>query len=346
MEGILPELRWCDKERLFKALRFCGEAKRKPRLLMIVNLVNGRSPTVIAAVLQMHPSTVYRVAKRFRELGLPGLCDGRSQNGPRKITDKYLSILHDVVAGSPPDHGWRRPTWTRELLVATLFTKTRIKIHVATMSVLLHRLGARRGRPKPTVRCPWPESRKQRRLREIERLVAELPENEVAVYEDEVDIHLNPKIGWDWMLRGQQKEVVTPGRNFKRYLAGAVDVRTRKLIWVEGDRKTGAMFVKLLSKLVAHYRHTTLIHVILDNYCIHSTSLVAMVLNSAAGHKIRLHFLPPYCPDDNLLERAWVDLHANVTRNHRCATIEQLMENIRKYLIQRNRVALHPTVAA
>ncbi len=30
-------------------------------------------------------------------------------------------------------------------------------------------------------------------------------------YEDEVDIHLNPKIGDDWQLRGQQKCVVTPG---------------------------------------------------------------------------------------------------------------------------------------
>ena len=32
-------------------------------------------------------------------------------------------------------------------------------------------------------------------------------------YEDEVDIHLNPQIGADWQLRGQQKRVVTPGQN-------------------------------------------------------------------------------------------------------------------------------------
>lgn len=34
-------------------------------------------------------------------------------------------------------------------------------------------------------------------------------------YEDEVDIHLNPKIGSDWQLRGQQKRVVTLGQNEK-----------------------------------------------------------------------------------------------------------------------------------
>jgi transposase len=315
-------------------------------LLIIVNLFHGRGVAAIAATLQVDRSTVYRVAARFRKEGESGLCDGRRYNGRRKLTEKYLTILHDAVGASPQDHGWQRPTWTRELLVRTLFAKTRVKIHAATMSIALRRIRARRGRPKPTVHCPWSESRKKRRLREIRRLVRELPANEVAVYEDEVDIHLNPKIGWDWMLHGQQKEVLTPGKNVKRYLAGALDARTGKLIWVEGDRKNSALFVRLLWKLVCHYRRAKVIHVILDNYSIHSTSLVALSLDTPAGSKIQLHFLPPYCPDHNKIERAWEDLHANVTRNHRCTTIQKLMENVRHYLIQRNRAASPSTLAA
>jgi transposase len=346
MEGILPELRWCDKERLLKELQHCTDAGRKTRLLIIVNLVHGRGPTETAAILQVNRSTVYRAAARFREERESGMCDRRCHNGHRKLTDKYLTILHDTVAGSPQDHGWPRPTWTRELLVATLFTKTRVKIHVATMSIALCRIQARRGRPKPIVHCPWSESRKKRGLREIRRLVRQVPANEVVVYEDEVDIHLNPKIGCDWMVRGQQKEVVTPGKNVKRYLAGALDARTGKLIWVEGDRKNSALFVRLLWKLVCHYRQAKVIHVILDNYSIHSTSLVALSLDTPAGSKIKLHFLPPYCPDHNKIERAWEDLHANVTRNHRCATIHKLMENVRHFLIQRNRAASLSTLAA
>lgn len=41
-----------------------------------------------------------------------------------------------------------------------------------------------------------------------------------------------------------------------------------------------------------------------------------------------LHFLPPYCPDGNRIERVWLDQHANVTRNHRCKTIEELMVQV------------------
>ena len=47
---------------------------------------------------------------------------------------------------------------------------------------------------------------------------------------------------------------------------------------------------------------------------------------------MKLHFLPPYCPDHNRIERIWKDLHDNVTRNHRCARMEELMAEVRSYL--------------
>lgn len=57
------------------------------------------------------------------------------------------------------------------------------------------------GRPKPTVCCPWSKRAKNERLRDIAMLLEHLRRNEVAVYEDEVDVHLNPKIGLDWMVQ-------------------------------------------------------------------------------------------------------------------------------------------------
>ena len=56
------------------------------------------------------------------------------------------------------------------------------------------------------------------------------------------------------------------------------------------------------------------------------------------GQKFRLHFLPPYCPDDNRIERkVWREMHANVTINHRCRTIEELMDDAVYYLMSHNR---------
>lgn len=187
------------------------------------------------------------------------------------------------------------------------------------------------------MRCPWSPAAKAGRLGEIRRLLATLPRGQVAVYEDEVDIHLNPKIGLNWMVRGQQKEVVTPGNNVKRYLAGALDVRTGLLTWAEGERKASALFIVLLGRLRADYPGATVIHVILDNYRIHDSKITQAALQGFGG-RIVLHFLPLYSPKENRIERVWEDLHASVTRNHTCRTIERLRVEVREYLWRRNRI--------
>ena len=62
-------------------------------------------------------------------------------------------------------------------------------------------------------------AQKERRPAEIRAVVGNLPPGEAAVYLDEVDVHLNPKVGPDWMNRGTQKQVRTPGTNEKRSCA-------------------------------------------------------------------------------------------------------------------------------
>lgn len=336
MSAIVPKIGFFVKQRLLKLLRQCHSAELRVRYLIVLNLSHGRAARETATALGVHNTTVYRVAKRFREFGVWGLLDGREDNGTIKLDERILDVLYHLVRSSPEEHAWTRPTWTREMLVITLERQTGVCIHVATMSRALALIEARRGRPRPTVHCPWSPIAKGRRLAEIRRLLATIPPNHVAFYEDEVDIHLNPKIGLDWMVKGQQKEVVTPGKNVKRYLAGAWDVRTGMLTWVEGERKTSALFIALLHRLQATNPQAAVIHVILDNFRIHDSKITQAAV-AGLGGRIRLHFLPPYCPNENRIERYWEDLHANVTRNHTCQTMESLMVKVREYLWGRNR---------
>ena len=339
MDGIVPKLRFADKQKLLKHLKSCRDAKVKQRYLIMVNLISGRPPTAVSDILQVARCTVYRVAKRFRFLGEAGLLDHREDNGQTKLGESYLAALYEVVKSNPQEHGWKRPTWTREMLVETMRQKTGVRIHPATMSRALKSIRARRGNPQPVVRCPWSKQARTRRINAIGKMVKNLPATHVAVYEDEVDIHLNPKIGLDWMVCGQQKEVVTPGQNVKRYMAGAMDAATGRLVWVEGERKTSALFIRLLQKLLECYGDNTVIHIILDNYRIHTSKITKQAIEQFNG-KIVLHFLPPYCPNENKIERLWQDLHANVTRNHRCENMEELIKNIRGWLRHRNHIAL------
>jgi transposase len=118
-------------------------------------------------------------------------------------------------------------------------------------------------------------------------------------------------------------------------VAGALDVRTGLLTWVEGERKASALFIALLGRPRADYPRAPAIHVILDTYRIHDSKITQAALQGF-GDRIRLHFLPPYSPKENRIERVW-DLHANVTRNHTCRTMEALMAEVREYLWRRNR---------
>lgn len=343
MKRIVPQTPWTVKQKMNRRFQKCRIATVRIRYLVIFNLWNGRRVKDIESILNLHNTTIYRIARRFRELGEASLWDGREDNGAEKLSEHYLATLDRVVRSCPLDHGWPRPTWTRELLVETLAKKLGVRIHVATMSRALALIRARRGRPRPTVRCPLHPAVKTRRLNQIRALLATLPRREAAVYEDEVDIHLNPKIGLDWMGLAQQKEALTPGQNEKRYLAGAMDVFTGEIHWVEAERKDSWLFLALLKKLTDVYTDARVIHVILDNYGIHSSKIIGIALSHFA-RRVRLHFLPPYCPEHNRIERVWQDLHANVTRNHRCSGMPELMNNVRRYLRKRNHAKRTSTV--
>lgn len=244
----------------------------------------------------------------------------------RKARDADLRVrcrvLLKVHAGQSPH---------REVLTRVIAQKLTVTLSVGHVGKLMKRLKVRWGLPRPVAGCPWPRARRQRRLAELRRLARHPRPREVVLYADEVDLHLNPKMGRDWMLPGTQRLVMTPGKNEKHYLAGAYDPIRQEFVGVDGDRKATWLFLNLLQARWFAYRWARVIHVILDNYIIHKTARVQQLLRQM-GAKIRLHFLPPYCPNDNRIERLWHGLHANVTRNHRHPTMRALLDAVLRWL--------------
>ena len=305
----------------------------KVRILIILRLEAGETSVSIEASQLCVRSTVSHAAGRFRELAELGLEDGRKYNGAKKVTEDVLRELADLVSASPQDYGWSRPTWTRELLARQLEAETGVRLSLASLSFFLRKLGARWGRPNMFVLCPWGKRRRGRRLSDIRRLLESLPSDETAFFEDEVDINLNPKAGPDWMVKGQQKRVLTPGQNEKCYIAGALNAKTGKVVWVGGMSKASQLFIDLIEELCRRYRRFRRIHLILDNYSIHSSQVTQQALERTAG-KVVLHFLPPYSPNHNRIEGLWKDLHANVTRNHRCRSLYELVQEVTHFLAE------------
>ncbi|HVP66484.1 MAG TPA: IS630 family transposase [Anaeromyxobacteraceae bacterium] len=332
----IPRLDRAARRRLIQRSKKAKDPSTALRFLMIAKLGQGLSRQQVARDLQCAPSTVVSAAKRYQELGEEGLLDQRAGNGQPKVDERFLAELRTVLLGVPTEFGWQRPTWTRELLVLELERRGFPRVAVCTMGRALSAVGARLGAPKPTVLCPWNSERRKRKVAGLRRLARNATTREPVFYGDEMDVHLNPKIGRDWMLPGHRRYVVTPGQNKKRFVAGALNAQTRKLTWVEAPSKASDLFCKLVWKVAAEYRTAKRIHLIVDNYIIHSSKKTQRFLAQFGG-RVVLHFLPPYCPDDNKIERVWLDLHANVTRNHRCKTIEELMVHVIAFMRAYNR---------
>lgn len=313
-------------------MRSTRDARVRSRALIVLHAAAGKGTAYIAEAVGYDPSAVLKVLHRFRAEGEDGLRDHRMDNGHAKVDDAMRAALAVLLLGSPEDVGWARPTWTQELLARQVTRDTGVRVSDSTVGRMLAALGARWGMARPTVGCPLGTRTQRRRVRAIERRLARLPAGEEAFYEDEVDIHLNPRIGRDWMLPGDQKRVMTPGQNQKHYLAGALHTRTGQVFWVGNGKKNSYLFLQLLRRLLDAFPRARKLHVVLDNYGIHSSRLVQWTLAEEFHGRIVLHFLPPYSPDHNRIERLWRELHANVTRHHRCATLPELLRRVAAFL--------------
>ena len=166
------------------------------------------------------------------------------------------------------------------------------------------------------------------KLARIRAIIEGLLPTEAVFFADELDIHLLAKLGYEWMLRGTQTEVMTPGTNRKHYLAGALNFVSGRMLSVTAERKNRWLFIDLL-KLIdkrCPTRQFTRIYVVCDNYRIHTAKAVTAWL--AAHPRFELVFLPSYCPQANPIERAFGDVHDKCTRNHKRTGIVDLVGDV------------------
>ena len=253
-----------------------------------------------------------------------------------QLTDaqRKTVLSHFRFGSTPQDFGYFRTRWSCEILSELLLEQESVVCSSETVRRWMQHFGFVWRRPGPIVGPTDPFY--DEKMRKIRKLLRGLPANEIAVFQDEVDINLNPKIGSQWMPRGLQAEVETPGNNRKLYLSGSLAWTTGTLLVSEPQtRRNSDLFLDHLDDLRRRLRGYTPIHVICDNASFHRSRDVREYLDEW-GHRIWLHFLPAYSPETNPIERVWWHLHEAITRNHRCKTIDELASIAGKWLATNN----------
>jgi putative transposase len=335
---VHPSISLTDEERndLLDLYRREPDPRVRLRAHIILLLAAGHTWALITDVLFTSTQTIDRWQKRFAEGRVGALLgDGRGRPSPFAAGWVALAVAW-VLEATPRAFGLCRSRWACATVALLLWRVHGVGVSRETVRRWLHRHELVWRRPRPVIRRKDP--RREAILAELRRRMAATPDDETWVFTDEVDVNLNPEIGPMWMRRGQQAEVGTPGDNEKRYLAGSQHWRTGAVILTEGlprEGRSAALFVRHLDDLRHRLRRYRVIHVICDNAKAHDCRAVRDYL-AVHGDRIRLHYLPKRAPECNPVERVWWHLHDEVTRNHSCETMGELLELVLRWLEERN----------
>lgn len=331
MEGSVSLSR-AERKRVMDAYRSHAAPDVRRRCQIALLLDDGRSWSQIVQYVYCSTRTIDRWKRRFEQGGVEALFEERRGRRSPFASCLITWVVTWVTTKWPRDFGFVRSRWTCECLAILIFQFASVHVSRETVRRWLHRENLVWRRPRPVVGPQDPQ--RPVVLRKMRHLLKNLPSDEIAVFQDEVDVNTNPKIGSMWMRKGEQAEVITPGNNEKRYLAGSLNWRTGELIVTEGEKGEGRnsqLFIRHLEELRTRLRCYHKVHVICDNARFHDSKAVHEYL-AEHGDRIAIHFLPKYSPDLNPIERIWWHLHEEITRNHRCRSMDELLDLVFEWL--------------
>jgi transposase len=141
----------------------------------------------------------------------------------------------------------------------------------------------------------------------------------VLLAEDETLLRLLPPLRACWVLPGEQALVPITGRNAKRALFGAINLRTgHRVVWRGSSIRQGEFqaFMRHLRRCYADRR----IWLLVDEapcHVAHQSQVLAKQLN------IILVWLPKQCSELNAMDQLWKELKGAIAANRQFQTIDE-----------------------
>lgn len=329
MEYSINDIPRPVRRRLERIMRKSKDIKHARRANAILLLYRGLKVSEVARLMCAGRSAIQGWRTRFKQFGEAGLVPEAPGRKPTTVTEDLGAHLLMLIDKTPNDYGYLRSRWTTQMLAEQVFQDLSVAIHASTVRRLLPKLNIRWNRARPTLCIKDPT--KPAKMKAITRALNKASEQAPVFYVDEVDVDFNPRIGNSWMKKGHQATIPTPGKNQKRYLAGALNTVTGNVVWVEWEKKNSEIFILLLAELRKRYRKAKKITLIADNYIIHKSAMTKCFL--AYNDKFKILFQPVYHPWVNRIELLWKQLHDTITRNHKFSTMNKLMNAVRKFMM-------------
>jgi transposase len=300
-----------------------AEHRLARRANALVLLDRGMSCEEVGRVLLIDDDTVRTWHCLFQEDGTDGLAGFNYGGRASPLTMEQQEKLKGWVGETLPRTTREVGAWIEQEFGIVYESRS-------GLIALLHRLGMEHRRPKAVSR-KLDAARQQAFIESYDALLRTLPDDEAVLFADAVHpTHGTRPVGC-WAPKETRVAVdQTSGRD-RVNIHGAIDLETGKTRMLEVLTVNALSTITLLVAIEAMYPAMRIIHVFLDNARYHHAKVVQDWL-ARPGRRIRLHYIPAYCPHLNPIERLWGLMHKNVTHNRCHATYNGFCEAVLGFL--------------
>lgn len=161
-----------------------------------------------------------------------------------------------------------------------------------------------------------------------EKLKFTRPESEPILFMDSVHPTMATKVSYGWIRTGKDKFIGTIASRTRINITGALDLESMKVEKNTYETINAKSIVNFFSQVRKAYPDHVKIHIILDQAGYHKSEEVTAF---AQKNNISLHYLPPYSPNLNSIERLWKVMHEVARNNVVFKTPQEFRERIDRF---------------
>jgi len=144
-------------------------------------------------------------------------------------------------------------------------------------------------------------TRQEQFIEEYQKLKDSLGLSDELYFLDAVHPEYQSQAVCGWIKKGECKTLQTTGKQKRLHFLGALNLKEMQVIVREYETIDGDAMIQFFKDLESTKKEGE-IHIILDNAAAHKNHKLREYLQSS---RIRLHYLPPYSPNLNPIERLW-----------------------------------------
>jgi len=265
---------------------------------------------------------------------------GRKPTGGPLVPGQESALLDAIRTRHPDDLGVADTLWTRDAVAEYAAERFGVRRSRWVWGRWLRRHGFTPQRPARRAYQQDPADLTRWRAEVYPRIAAEARAAGAEVHWlDETGLRTDHTPGTGYAPRGRPPAVRVSGKPHRVNVISTITNAGLLRFGVFAGRFTAAVFVGFLGRLL---RSTTgPVFLILDGHPVHRSRRVRAWVADRAD-RLRLFFLPPYCPELNPTEYLNNAVKGSVPRVRRATTREELADQVRSYLriAQRHRAAM------